>query len=48
MEEVYPKSVDTEIIVKQVTSEIEKKQNELAYIVLKKKAEVNGQTFPKA
>ena len=48
MEEVYPKSVDTEIIVKQVTSEIEKKQNELLYIVLKKKAEVNGQTFPKA
>jgi hypothetical protein len=48
MEEVYPKSVDTEIIVKQVTSEIEKIQNELLYIVLKKKAEVNGQTFPKA
>lgn len=48
MEEVYPKSVDTEIIVKQVTSEVQKKQNELLYIVMKKQAEVNGKEFPKA
>jgi hypothetical protein len=31
-----------------VTTEVEKKQNELLYIVLKKRAEIAGQTFPKA
>ena len=48
MESVYPKSVDTEIIVKQVTSEVEKKQNEILYILLKKRAEVANEIFPKA